>query len=71
MQIQKINESFDTLIHALEFYHLLCTEVVKFKSLDTSLVLKWGSPYSVEGTIFLRSEGQKEVLEDVLQNLNK
>lgn len=67
----KINESFDTLRDAIEFYYLFQKELARFKTIQISIDLIWGKPFVVKGEVAYRDSAQEEILEDVLQNLDK
>ena len=68
MQILKINESFETLVDALEFYKLFHGQVSKFRSLDSELILKWGKSYKVLGKVSTEDDDKREVL-NILKEL--
>ena len=70
MQTLKVNESFGTLVDALEFYKLFYGQVSRFKSLDFKLTLKWGNPYKVLGKVSVTDKTPENVLNEILEELD-
>jgi len=69
MQIHKVNDTFNNLVDALEFYKLFYGHISKFKSLDYNLVLKWEKPFRVYGQVYIDG-GSPITLEGLLKKID-